>query len=157
MAKAANTGGRPNSGKSTSDGPGRDTKLSPELREKFIGFIARGSYRETACAGCGIRPDTFRNWLKRGHKGEEPYATFLRDLEAAESSVEDETLGRLLKSGDWKADAWYLARKFPQRWAEKSFADVAVTQKGTAKTEINIIGPGGIVPDIAKKKRSHDS
>jgi hypothetical protein len=62
----------------------------------------------------------------------------------------------VLSEADWKARAWYLARKFPQRWAEKSFSDVAVTQKGTAKTEINIIGPGGIVPDIAKKKRSDD-
>lgn len=153
--KPPNTSARPNSGQTV--GPGRDTKLSKELGEKFVSVIRRGSYRETAAAACGIPPRTLRDWMREAHKGREPYASWMRAVEEAEAEVEESAVASVLSEADWKARAWYLARKFPQRWAEKSFSDVAVTQKGTAKTEINIIGPGGIVPDIAKKKRSDDS
>jgi transposase len=95
--------------------------FSPERRERILELLRAGNYREPACTAAGVPRRTFYNWLVRGATGEEPYATFAREVAAAESAAEISALGNVRSAAekDWKADAWYLGRKHPERWAER--------------------------------------
>jgi hypothetical protein len=47
----------------------------------------------------------------------------------------------ILKAGkydDWKANAWYLERKYPERWGRKERIDAHVTSEHTERKEMLI-------------------
>src|ERR1044072_1100662 len=104
---------------------GRKTKLTPEVGEKIVKLISAGNYRETACAAAGIDARTLRNWLKWGAEGTEPYATLSAEMEEAEGSAEARHVLTLVSASkeDWRAAAWFLSRKWPERWAENRVVD----------------------------------
>lgn len=100
----------------------RPTKLTDAISEKIVGLVAAGNYRETACAAVGINPKTLRNWLLRssqGGKRNADYVKFAENLEKAEALAEardNEKVTKAANAGDWRAAAWRLARKRPDRW-----------------------------------------
>lgn len=125
-------------------GPGRDTKLTPELQEQICDKIRHGNYVEIAVRACGISRATFYNWLKWGnayrnntalHTFEE-YSRFLDAVEAAEADAEALSLARLAKfaEGDPKVDMWRLERKHAERWGKKD----TTTLKGDAEAPVTV-------------------
>jgi hypothetical protein len=76
--------------------------------------------RECACDRAGISRRTFCRWLSRGKKSEEPFATFLAEVKAAEATVEAEMVQRVRDAAvsSWQAAAWWLAHKFPASWSD---------------------------------------
>jgi hypothetical protein len=84
-------------------------------------FLRAGNYREVACNAAGISRRTFYHWMMWGATGEEPFASFVRQVIEAESEAERTALEhvRIAAEKDWKAGAWYLGRKHPERWAER--------------------------------------
>ena len=93
-------------------------KLTPEIHEKIVAMIREGNYRETASAACGITSRTFRNWMARGHEGEEPFAALAIEVDKAEAESEALDVAQLAKAAkdDWKAAAWKLERRWQHRW-----------------------------------------
>lgn len=106
--------------------PGPKGKLTPERSRKIIKAIKEGSPHETAAQSAGISVSTFYLWLEKGEQFETgQYAEFSEKVRQAEAQAESERIRRINKAGkegDWKADAWYLERRYPDKWGRRHFS-----------------------------------
>jgi hypothetical protein len=50
------------------DGRGRPTKLTPEVRKKFLVYIREGNCRRDACAVAGIKYCALQVWITHGRR-----------------------------------------------------------------------------------------
>lgn len=98
---------------------GRPTKLTPEVSADVCEAIRLGMPYELAALSAGISERTFSSWRERGENGEQPFATFLRDLKRAEADGLRDWLARLGDPDDdkWQRWAWKAERRFPQHFA----------------------------------------
>lgn len=108
-------------------------------------MLAAGNYICVACEYVGITEATYFSWVNRAtaelerveedggeiSEREEIFVDFLKSVTRARSSAEVQSVARLRKAGetDWKADAFFLERSFPDRWGRRSL-NVDVTSKG---------------------------
>lgn len=100
----------------------RPTKLTPDVHAKIVGLLRAGNYVETAAAAAGVDARNVRRWLARGARGEEPFAQFARDVDAAQGEAEARDvimLGKAAESGEWRAAAFRLERRHPERWGQR--------------------------------------
>ena len=112
---------------------GRPTKLTPELQQSVIDLLRRGNYLETTALAVGVDKATIRLWLSKGKKAKTGiykrfYAAVRRALSEAE--VLDVDTIRKAAASDWRAAAWRLEHRYPQRW-------------GKIKTKHEVTGKGG--------------
>lgn len=114
---------------------GRPTKLTPERAERIVQMIKAGSYGHVAASANGIHVATFHAWQARGRDAEKDpetglcvdpdeqvFADFHEDVKTAEAEAEIRSVGliqRAANGGTWQAAAWYLERKFSDRWGRK--------------------------------------
>jgi len=93
----------------------RPTSLTPEAHLAVCRALKTGVTRKCAAFIGGISDRTLRSWCERGRDGEEPFATFLEDMERAEAEVEQALTGSVLKAaitnGDWRAAQFWLERR----------------------------------------------
>jgi hypothetical protein len=104
--------------------PGRPAKLSADVVDQVVEILRFGGYAETAIAAAGISKRTFQRWLERGDpegtkKADEPYRRFREQIEQAmaEGEASIVQLIRAAAQRDWKAAAWLLERRQPDKWA----------------------------------------
>lgn len=104
---------------------GRITKLTPDVQKRIITALEAGNYFETACEAAGISASTGHEWMARGRGTSntrpqtELYAQFAEAVERASSKAEIDNLNLINKAardGTWQAAAWWLERRFPNRW-----------------------------------------
>jgi len=116
---------------------GRPTKLEPSIANAICSNIALGVSIEAAAEAAGISRGTFYNWLKVGGKeGAAPeFAQFAADVIEAQAIAELH-LVRIMRQaateggpGDWRAAAWLLARRHPDRWSEKRQLEVSSAER----------------------------
>ena len=118
---------------------GRKTIFTPEIQNRIVQSLLACNYVETACAFAGIGVTAFYDWLNRGARGQKPFDEFskaVRDAQAQAEmkliiSIEKKANGRAPKfdmkgkvieqaiESDWRAGAWILERKFPERWGKR--------------------------------------
>ena len=82
-----------------------------------------GNYRKTAAEYAGISERTLGDWLYKGAEADTgEHADFYNDVLEAEQAAEVRALGVIQQaaSRDWKAAAWFLERKFPQRYCVRA-------------------------------------
>jgi len=141
-----NKGGRPK---------GSGLKLTPETQRTILGAVRAGSFLTVACTLAGIDPDTMARWIKKGEKGIEPYAAFVKEFRRAE--IEGEvTLVALWKKAapeDWRAAKELLAKRYPERWSDHAARLAVLGPEGNGQAgvefriEINLgEPPSGWVP-----------
>jgi len=96
------------------------TKLSDEKAKQLIELVRQGHHKETACAAVRIARQTLHNWLKAGREGDERWADFAREFDAAEATFEMQWVGRIVELGqsDWRALFTLLERRSPLRWGQ---------------------------------------
>lgn len=119
---------------------GAKLKLTPEVQKAICKLIAEGNYLDTACKLVGINFTTFRRWILQGeHDMDGKFYEFSEAVKQAEAIAESERVRLILaagkKDGDWKANAWYLERKYPEKWGRKERIDSHVTSEHTEKHE----------------------
>ena len=118
---------------------GRPLKLTQELQEKLCSHIADGNYLDTACRLAGIDYGTMRRWILQGESDMSGrFYEFAEAVKVAEAIAESERVRLILHAGkydDWKANAWYLERKFPDRWGRKERLEATVKSEHTEKHE----------------------
>lgn len=111
------------------------SKLTDETRDVILRLIGAGNYRETAAEFAGIGRATLYRWLKRGEvaaAADEPdpadatYRDFYQAVVAAERQVEVLSLAKVRAAADqhWQAAAWWLERRFPERWGQRQKIDM---------------------------------
>lgn len=101
----------------------KPTKLTPAKQETITSAIAQGNTRDTAAALAGIAESTLYSWIAKGKKATKGiYFEFYNAIKKAEAFAEADRVKRIQKAGkdgDWKADAWYLERRYPKKWARQ--------------------------------------
>lgn len=106
---------------------GRPSKLTPELAGEMLTMLEEGAFVSSACAAAGISRSTWASWRERGNAGEEPFATFVESVAAAEARAEQAVSLRIwdmaIYRGDLKAATWWLRHRFPSHWNGRPHAD----------------------------------
>ena len=104
-----------------------DSLYTPALGKRLVALVLRGNFRETAASACGVRRDTVHEWLRRGARGEEPFAELVRQIDAADGQAEANLLAKITDAADvdWKSAAWVLERTRKTRYAAESRLTVA--------------------------------
>lgn len=100
---------------------GRPDKLTPERRDKIVNAIRDGNYMEVAARYAGIDISTLYKWLAEGKTarcGKKKEFFDAVERAKAESEMADvHVIGLAARDNkDWKAAAWRLERRNPQRW-----------------------------------------
>jgi hypothetical protein len=102
---------------------GRPTKLNAERQSKVCDAIRAGVPPETAAACAGIDESTFYRWLARGRRleAEALYAKFAEAVKLALAEWETRDIMRIGEAAatDWRAAAWRLERRLPQRYGRR--------------------------------------
>lgn len=116
---------------------GKPNKCTPERQERLIELVRQGSFREAACHAVGIGSQSLRNWLAKADQGDERYVEFARRLREAEAHVENECVFTIKSLGadDWRALAWYLEKRFPNRFGDVRVAKVQLEREREALFE----------------------
>lgn len=112
---------------------GRPSKFSKEVAEQIVELVRQGNYIETAALYCGLKPGTVRQWMKEGAKFQtgvkRDFLLALRKA-AAEPEVEDMSVIKAAAYSDWRAAAWRLEHRYPQRYARKTTKHQVTGAKG---------------------------
>lgn len=114
---------------------GRPSLLADEDRRRqiikdFCDAFEKCLPNTTACELAGVSEPTYYAWMSAGEEGVEPYAEFYRAVTRARARGEEcmvdvvhlATLEKRDAEGnptgmvDWKAAAWLLERRFPDRY-----------------------------------------
>ena len=130
---------------------GAPTVLTTENQKKLFQAILAGNNIITACLYAGIGKTTYYEWMEKGENGDPVYIGFAEAMRDALAQCEmklvmaidkhavgraaqfDKENVRLIQDGippDWKAAAWMLERKFPDRWGKRDQVKVFGAEKG---------------------------
>ena len=108
----------------------RPDKITNELIDAICENIAQGFSYDMAALNNGIAASTFFRWMRKGKEvsSEQIYKDFVHHVEASSDFSEAEAL-QLVRSAakidrNWKASAWFLERRFPEKYGKKSAADL---------------------------------
>ena len=98
---------------------GRPSKFDQKTADAICLLVKAGNFIETAAAYHGIHKVSLYSWFKKGN--EHPKSKEGKFLNALLSAVAESELrgnGEVLAAGakDWRATAWRLSKRFPQRW-----------------------------------------
>lgn len=102
-------------------------KFTPETALKIIQYLGAGCFIETAAAAAGINKTTLYDWMKKAERSEEAGSTeelraWKAQLDEAEANAEARAIMGIQEAGAqgvWQAFAWFLERKYSQRWGRK--------------------------------------
>lgn len=124
---------------------GRNPKLAnPDLIKKLTQLIQAGCYVYVAAEAVGIGERSFYRWMARGEEETSGmYRQFWQEIKKAEAVAEAKMLMVINEASrtNWTAAAWFLERKFPDRWGRKDRVqiDASVTNNDVSTTKQNMI------------------
>jgi hypothetical protein len=118
--------------------------LTPERAKGIADMIRAGAYAVVAARANGIGESTYHQWYKRGREAvwsdtgaladeaDRPYVEFAEAVKEAEAVAEVLSVGSIRQAGatSWQAHAWYLERKYPDRWGRKDHLRQEVSGPG---------------------------
>jgi transposase-like protein len=107
---------------------GRPSKLTPELQAEIIYLLKIGNFVETLCNFVGINKSTYYDWMKKGEESTHPRNKYKIFQEAvvqvmAQSEAMNVAIITKLSKYDWRAAAWILSRRHPDKWGKKKYED----------------------------------
>ena len=141
--------GGPGSGRPKGGGKnqgGRPPSLTDDVREQIVKLVEAGNYIETAVLCVGVSRSSYKNWMRWGAKQETGiYRQFFNAVRKAEALAEARAIVRVRQAGQkwWQAEAWYLERKYPDRWgrydrgaADKQPETISETRKAIEHKDV---------------------
>ncbi len=113
--------------------PGRPTKLNSEVTDRIISAIRAGNYLDTSAAHAGIHRDTLHAWLRDGANGKSAELQAFSD--AVQKAIGDAEALHVARIADatkthWQAAAWWLERRYPDRWGQKLRQEITGAEGG---------------------------
>jgi len=108
---------------------GRPSKLTAQRRDDLTLMLAHGVPIGVAARSVDVSPRSVRRWLTEGDLRER--VAELRSARRVEPDAISEARLALLilkaSEHDWRASAWWLERRWPERWgAARISSDVAL-------------------------------
>lgn len=110
----------------------RPTKLTEARKTQIVRKIRAGNFAVIAATSSGITEQTYYNWLARGQEdlaAEDTrgsiYARFFESVKAAEAEAEVKQLAAMQTDDKWQRRAWWLERRYPKRWGQKSALELS--------------------------------
>lgn len=104
----------------------RPTKLTPEVQAQIVVDIEDGNLPETCAQAVGIDRHTFRNWMRWGAEGKEPYDEFFSAVACARARREMNLVKKVVFGdgpgegfGAAKAAAFLLERTEYRKFAQR--------------------------------------
>ncbi len=132
-------------------------KLNKKVIERAKELASNGNYDYVIAGAIGIGRRTFYTWLKRGEEDYERgvsslYRQFYEAMEESRSFAETEAVKGILEAGkkQWQALAWFLERRYPERWGLKKRSDDPDEQDATLKELVDAIRKAANVQSEAK-------
>jgi hypothetical protein len=101
--------------------PGPEPELTPEIEKSILDATRIGNYIETAAAYAGVTKVVLLEWLRVGMEEESGRLhDFAEAVRRAQAEAEVRDVATITKAAqkDWRAAAWRLSQKFPDRWKE---------------------------------------
>lgn len=118
----------------------RKTKLTKNVTEKLVKAIKAGNFIDVAVVYAGISTASYYRWRERADKeltritkalehnsyakilrSERKYVEFRDTIDEALSVAEVAAVFTIRSTfpDDWRSAAWYLERRYPDRWGRK--------------------------------------
>jgi transposase len=94
----------------------RHTVCTIDVTARVCEHLRRGGYAVDAAVTAGIDESTFYDWMRRGKKGEEPFAQFAQSVKAAKRERVQALCEQISSDPTWQAKAWLLERTDPKRF-----------------------------------------
>lgn len=135
---------------------GRPTLLTPAVETSICDHIRAGSHLNVAAQVVGVAPETISEWKQWGRRDEQagkpdtPYARFWKAVAQAEAQSEFAGVMRIRRAGeaDWRAEAWFMERRFPERWVgRQTFTVESASVEGPINADFVLSGKAGEVVD----------
>ncbi len=114
--------------------------IDSDIQERLLQAIRLGAFIEHACYYAGINSSTFRHWRQKANENVEPYASFWLRVNEAESEAIMRRLARIEnagKDGSWQADAWYLERKYPEKFGRRDRVELTGDPNAPVEIQLN--------------------
>jgi len=106
-----------------------------EVRDRLLDNLREGMSIVAACTQAGISENTHYRWLEECEDGE-----WTEEVNAAKDFAEAVALSKLKRLGDekadWRAYAWILERRYPDRWGAKKELELNVGSTSDKGTEM---------------------
>ena len=120
----------------------RPTKLTDEVEERILSAIRAGVSMAGAAEYAGIDAATFHRWMQWGDReGTERADARCRAFRAqvhqarAEAEVRDVTNIAKASAHDWRASAWRLERRKPERYGRAAVTEALPGENARAELE----------------------
>ncbi len=101
----------------------RSSKLTPILQSEMIELIKAGNYVEVACDMVGLYNSTYNEWMRKAESSTRAnkYTHFSDTLKKAQAFSEARDVALIARAGEkhWRAAAWRLERRYPERWGRQ--------------------------------------
>lgn len=97
----------------------RPSKHTSDLQDRVCLLIAAGNTNRISARAAGLGVRTFYDWMNDDRA---PYVGFQAAVASARGQSEAILVSRVARAasaGSWRAAAWLLERRFPERWAKK--------------------------------------
>ena len=119
-------------------------RCTQEAIARAVRLKKSGALDKDIAAAIGVRADTFSTWLN--HPKSENQAQLSQELKKAEAEYYAALEGVIAKAArdrDWKAAAWLLERKRPERYARRTYqAERPAGEASDAPTIVLGVEPG---------------
>lgn len=105
-------------------------------------YVEAGNYAVVVCQFLGISEVTWYNWINKGEKDfidgkDNIYVKFFKSIKKAESVAEMRNVTIIQSSAreNWQAAAWYLERKYKERWGRMDQHQISGKDGGSIQIE----------------------
>lgn len=116
-------------------------KLNEEFIAKACEYLESGNYTVTVCSLMGVSEECWYSWIRKAEEAikegkKNIYVQFYESVLRADAEAERRNVEFIEKAGatDWKAAAWYLARKGKSKWLEKQ--EIEITDGNNIKVTL---------------------
>ena len=99
----------------------KNTKYTAILANQICDYVSKGIPMRQAAQSLGISESTFHRW--RRDKEE-----FSEMIDQAIGVSEARLISEISVHEDWRAKAWILERRFPDRWSKREQIDMNVSK-----------------------------
>ena len=99
----------------------KNTKYTAILAHQICEHVSKGIPMRQAAQALGISESTFHRWRREKED-------FAEMIDQAIGVSESRLITEISVNEDWRAKAWILERRFPERWSKREQIDMNVSK-----------------------------